>query len=117
MKTVRFASLVVLGVLLLSCKKDMTIESMCVEIVSYSEKIQPLIELNCSTSNCHDVWTAQGGVNLVYYEGVVDNADKILSVIQLDEGNSWLMPFEGPKLADSLIQHFKCWSNQGRLNN
>ena len=117
MKTVRFASLVVLGVLLLSCKKDMVTESKCVEIVSYSEKIQPLIELNCSTSNCHDAWTAEGGINLVSYAEVVDNADKILYVIQLDEGNSGLMPFEGPKLADSLIQHFKCWSNQGRLNN
>ena len=117
MNTISFASLVVLGVLLLSCKKDMATSPMCVELVSYSEKIQPLIELNCSTSDCHDAWTAEGGVNLTSYAEVVDNADKILYVIQLDEGNSGLMPFEGPKLADSSIRHFKCWSSQGRLNN
>lgn len=107
----------ILGVLFLSCKKDMAMDPMCEDIVSYNEKIQPLIEMNCSTTGCHDETGQQGGVNLVSYAGVRNNADKILSVIQLDEGNSALMPFGGPKLADSLIQHFNCWSNQGKLNN
>ena len=95
----------------------MASEPMCVETVSYSAKIQPLIEMNCSTTGCHDATGQQGGVNLVSYAGVRDNANNILSVIQLDEGNSGLMPFGGPKLADSLIQHFNCWVNQGKLNN
>jgi len=117
MKAARFSFVLVISVLLFSCEKDMATEPMCVEIVSYSEKIQPLIEMNCSTSNCHDVWTAQGGINLDSYEGVYDNADKILSVIQLGETNSGLMPLGGPKLADSSIRHFNCWSNHGKLNN
>ena len=57
----------------------MAAEPMCATIVSYSEKIQPLIEMNCSTSGCHDQTGQQGGVNLTSYEGVRDNADKILS--------------------------------------
>jgi len=117
MKAARFVFFVILGFHLLACEKDMAAEPMCATIVSYSEKIQPLIDMNCSTSGCHDQTGQQGGVNLTSYEGVRDNADKILSVIQLDQGNSGLMPLGGPKLADSSIRHFNCWSNHGKLNN
>lgn len=91
-------------------------EPTCVEEISFSEKVQPMIELNCSTSGCHDV-AAQGGVNLVSYIGVEANADKILNVIQLEDGNSDLMPIGGPRLPDSTIQQFNCWIQQGKLNN
>ena len=109
-------SCLLLVVLISSCKKDMAPVAECVEEVSYSAKIQPVIELNCSTSGCHDA-AAQGGVNLVSYIGVSANADKILNVIQLEEGNVDLMPLGGPRLADSTIEQFNCWIQQGKLNN
>ncbi len=100
-----------------SCRKDVAPAPTCVEEISYSAKIQPLMDLNCSTSGCHDANTAQSGVDLSNYAGVNANATGVLTVIQLEEGNPGLMPLGGPRLADSLIQQFSCWIEQGKLDN
>lgn len=107
------ALLVLVGVL--ACKKDQTPPAECVDVVSFAADVAPIIEVNCSTSGCHDA-TASGGINLLSYVGVEANATRILNVISHDAGFV-PMPLGGDKLADSLIQKVDCWIRQGKMNN
>ena len=74
-----------------------------------------MVLTSCGTSGCHAV----GGVFpvLTNYDEISANAQNILSRIQLDPTNVQLMPFGGPKLADSIIQNFQFWIDQGLLDN
>lgn len=101
--------------ILFSCKKDVTPVQLCVEEVSFAETIQPFIELNCSTSGCHDA-SASGGYEFLDFPSVSTNASIILNVIK-HEGGFSPMPMNGPKTADSTILQFQCWIEQGKLNN
>ena len=100
-----------------SCTKDKTSLSAasCPDTISYSNQIKPMIDLNCSTSGCHDA-TNSGGYNLTTYSNIAANANTILSVIKQEPGYS-PMPLGGAQLADSLIQQFECWVIQGKLEN
>ena len=109
--------ILILGVLfvMVSCKSD-KIEPAnpnCPDEVSFSQTIEPLITSNCGS--CHGT----GGTPpaLTNHTEISSSADNIIARIQLDPTNSQLMPFGGPKLADSTIQQFKCWVDQGKLNN
>lgn len=106
-----------LSFFVVSCKSDKItpIDADCPELVSFSEKIEPLINTNCATSGCH----AAGFTSptLTTHAEIAANANQILVRIQKDPTSNQLMPFGGPKLADSLIQQFKCWVNQGSLDN
>ncbi len=108
-------AIVVLGVFIFSCKKDKTLEVNCFEEVSYAQEIQPLIEMNCTVSGCHDV-AEEGGYNFTSYESVFEHADLILASITHGSGVT-PMPLGEPKLADSLIVKFICWKNSGKLEN
>lgn len=108
-----FGFLVLLG----SCKQDKitAFSNDCPDFISFQESIEPMINTNCSTSGCH-----AAGFNspeLVTYEDIANNTDIILNRLQKDPTDSQLMPLGGPKLADSLIQQFKCWVAQGALDN
>lgn len=117
-------SLGLLFILLLgSCTKDRAEEvvvlnpSVCDSVqVSYSADIQPVIQLNCSVSGCHDGGTVAGGYNFSTHSEVSSNISTILCAIRHRPGCS-PMPKFAAKLADSTIQDFDCWDIQGRLNN
>lgn len=100
-----------------SCKQDKVVPLMenCNVLVSYQESIEPLILNSCGTSGCHAV----GGTLpvLTNYNQISVNSQNILIRMQLDPTNVQLMPFGGPKLADSIIQNFECWIEQGTLDN
>lgn len=105
--------------LLMSCKQDkivpFIVEEECPDQISFSQDVQPLINTNCSTSGCH-----AAGFNsptLLTHADVDANATSILARMQKDPTDSQLMPFGGPKLADSLIQKINCWIDQGKLDN
>ncbi|MDX2359814.1 MAG: hypothetical protein QNK23_03335 [Crocinitomicaceae bacterium] len=98
-----------------SCKKDMAPDPECVEEISYATHVKPMLDMNCTTTSCHDAATA-GGYNLVSHSSVSANAEVILSVIS-HESEFTAMPLGGAKFADSLIQNFNCWIKQGKLNN
>ena len=97
-----------------SCDKDKTtltnVNLNCPDTISFAAKIQPMLNDNCI--GCHSA----GGTapNLTTHSSVSANASAILNSMK---GVPQLMPQGGPALADSLIQYFECWINQGKLNN
>ena len=102
----------------LSCKKDVAavpIPPECLDTISYSNFVQPLIDANCTTSGCHDASSA-GGYTFMTYINVSTNADAIYSAISHD-GTLTNMPLGSPKINDSLIQQVYCWIAQGTLDN
>lgn len=102
-------------VLIASCKKDKTEIPTCVEEISYAQQVKLVLDLNCTTAGCHDA-SAAGGYNLITHTNVAANAELILSVINHESGFT-PMPMGGSQLADSTIQHFSCWIEQGKQNN
>jgi hypothetical protein len=107
--------------LIFSCRKDkvqeVTIQpEECGETVSYTNEIQPFLDINCSTSGCHNANSGSAGYVLETHTQISDNADVILSVIRHESGFS-PMPQGSPKLNDSTIQKMECWISQGKLFN
>lgn len=106
---------------MVACKKDKVpvvpiVVSDCPDTISFSTQIEPIMVANCSVSGCHGGGSTAGGYNLEGYANISANANTILTVIK-HEGGLAPMPQGGNKLADSLIQQFKCWKDQGTLNN
>lgn len=104
-----------------SCRKDKAPNSVlmplvCADTVSYFTKIGPLIQQNCATSGCHDAVNSSAGYNLTTHTSISANAEIILKTMKHDPQVA-SMPFGSDKLADSIIQQFECWMNQGKLNN
>lgn len=110
-----------ISLLAVSCRRDkVDIEpidpSDCTETISYSQDIQPMLDINCSTSGCHNSNTGAAGYILETHAQVEEHAQIILSVIRHESGFS-AMPQGSPKLNDSIIKQFKCWIDQGKLFN
>jgi hypothetical protein len=101
-----------------SCNKDkvvvLPIVGDCIDTVSFSSEIEPMIVQNCSTSGCHDSGAA-AGYNLIGHSNIALN-DSIISVV-INHQNNKPMPLGQPQLVDSLRQKFECWRSQGELNN
>ena len=105
--------------ILLSCKKEKAAETAfvyeCTSTISYANFIaKDIINKSCNTSGCHA--DNAGGKTWSGHTEVSENADLIYSVISHEPGAKQ-MPFGGAKLSDSLIAQFKCWIDQGKLNN
>ncbi len=86
-------------------------EVICTSTISFSQQVAPMIEENCS--GCHGSGAGTSPV-LSNYTEISENADKIIHALR---GTPQLMPEGGPALADSLIQQFQCWLQQGKMNN
>ena len=103
----------------LSCRKDkveevILVEEECPEERSFSQDILPIINNNCSTSNCHNSNVQAGGYVFEDYNQIEQHADIMLTAIS---GPNPTMPQGLDPLPDSLIQTFDCWIKQGKLNN
>ncbi len=114
-----FLSLVC-GIAVNSCTKDKTLvnpleELNCTPNISFSTTIAPIIQQNCSTTDCHDA-AASGNYEFLTHASISSNSDVILRSMK-HEANVIAMPYELPKLPDSLIQKFECWVLQGKLDN
>ncbi len=105
--------------ILTACRKEKApftpVSSDCPNTISFQTQIKTLMDNNCSTSGCHDA-TGQAGYVLTNHSQVSLHANQILKVIRHEAGVE-NMPQGAPKLADSLIQQFSCWINQGKPNN
>jgi len=108
--------------ILSSCLKDKTtdqgnvVPSACVDTIFFQDEIMgEIMDVSCNTAGCHDNGTAQSGYVIENYAQVSANADFFLNVMNHSAGSP--MPYGGDKLADSLIQKFECWIEQGKLNN
>jgi hypothetical protein len=98
-----------------SCAKDKvpTEFTGCGDIVSFSQDIQPLVEINCV--GCHNEVAPANDVILTNHTRISNEANRMLNSMQASGID--LMPFGGPPLNDSLIQLFQCWILQGKLDN
>lgn len=108
-------------VVLMSCRKDkVEVEPIdpeqCTETISYTNDIQPVLDVNCSTSGCHNANSGSAGYVFETHAQVAEHADIILSVIRHESGFS-PMPQGGQKLNDTIIENFECWVDQGKLFN
>lgn len=109
------ASLIALFFVALSCTKERAPLNDCINEISFSQDISPMISFNCSVAGCHDA-SASGGYIFENYDQISSNASIILSVIRHDDGVN-PMPLGASKLPDSVIQQFTCWMNQGKKDN
>lgn len=98
-----------------SCKKDKASAFSCTDEVSFSQQVEPLINMNCSVSGCHDA-TAEGGYEFKDHATISAAADAIIAAINHESGVT-PMPLGSDKLPDSSIQLVVCWSSAGKLDN
>lgn len=117
-KKVAFFGLI--GLLWGACTRDRVIPipisaADCTEAVNYTNQVGPIIQQNCSTSGCHDA-TASGGYEFSSYSDVSLSAETILKAMKHEAG-ILPMPYDQPKLADSVIRKFECWMLQGKPEN
>lgn len=115
------AGTVLLAGLTASCTKANVsqyhvLSSDCPDTISFAAKIQPLVQASCATGGCHDASSAAGGYNLTTHDNIAANASIMLSAMRWENGTA-AMPDGGDQLADSLLQQFSCWIQQGKLNN
>ena len=96
--------------------QDTTDTNSMAQPISYSAVIEPLMNINCATSFCHDDGTGADGKKLTNHARVSSFADEILLSIQHDPASS-AMPQGASKLPDSSITHFDTWIKEGKLNN
>lgn len=103
---------------ILSCETDKVglQNPECPTEISFSSQVQPLIQTNCSTSGCHAT-PGPGKPALNTHAEISANASQIRNVIKKNPGDPLFMPLGGQKLADSLIQQFGCWIEQGLKDN
>ena len=98
-----------------SCRKDKvqsTIDPNCIDTVSFSQVVLPIIQQNCT--GCHDVGNSTP-YTLTNHTNISSNATPVIGSMH---GQSYhLMPQGGPALPDSIIQFVQCWISQGKLNN
>ncbi len=85
--------------------------------VSFANDIMPILN-SAGCVGCHNSAGASGNVNLADYDNAMipaKNGD-LLSSIERD-GNASFMPQGGQKLPENQIQLFRCWIDQGVLDN
>ena len=86
--------------------------------VSYASTINPIMQLNCASSGCHNSTTVASGYDLSTYNGLVlaINSGTLLPAIK-HTGSLPFMPQTGARMADCDIQKIETWINAGAQQN
>ena len=91
--------------------------------IDYTSEIQPIFDLNCTFSNCHDSASPAGGLNLLTYASlmsasVIDagnpSGSELYDRIIRAETSPGDMPPTG-SLSDEQIELIETWINDGAL--
>ncbi|MDG1913658.1 MAG: hypothetical protein P8I55_03605 [Crocinitomix sp.] len=109
------------GLTLTACLKDKSVEPIptgaCADTVYFNDDLLvPLFNNSCNVSGCHSAEDAAAGRIFVAHDSISNHADEIFLTISHDVSKT-PMPIGGDKIADSLIQKFDCWIQQGKLDN
>lgn len=95
--------------------------------VSFSKHIQPVLELKCSSSGCHNNETRAGGIALtswaqttadpnIIFPGEPENS-KLVWAIEARAGVPPMPPVGFPPLTFEQIRGIKTWISEGANNN
>lgn len=95
--------------------------------VSYQQDIQPIFDLKCSNSGCHDNASMAGGVSLstwanttadpgVVFPGKPDNS-RLVWTIEHYAGEPPMPPVGYPSLTQNQIRGIRTWIQEGAKNN
>lgn len=115
MKNYTIIIMALIGWMILSCKKDKTIELECTEEISFSADVQPIIMNSCAVSGCHTGANPANNMNFSTYEIVFANRVLIGKSVRHESGVT-PMPV-GPQLNADEITKISCWIEQGAPNN
>jgi len=96
--------------------------------VSYSQHIQPVLNVKCAISGCHDNATAAGGYAMTSYTNVFripliipnePNASHMYLAVTAQGGLTPMPPVYAsvPPMSDKEIQGLKTWIEEGAKNN
>ncbi|MHB1051288.1 MAG: c-type cytochrome domain-containing protein [Bacteroidota bacterium] len=124
----RFAIIIVLGIFFASCKDDSNPVSKIEDIVfpesniSYYRTIQPLFNIACATSGCHDIQTKASNLDLSDYTGIKQrfydvvipgdtSLSRLIWSIEARAGSAAMPPFRS--LTFNQIRGFKIWIMEG----
>ena len=103
-----------------SCTKEKTpepIPEVCVnDTILFSTRVQPIIDMSCATSGCHDAGGSSGGYVFENHTQISSNIDIILKTINHDP-SVVPMPYFQEKLPQDTIDVINCWNVQGALDN
>jgi len=83
----------------------------CSTTQSFSTKVNPIIQANCTNAGCHDATSSNGPGALITYQRIFDNRAAIRSAVQ-----SGLMP-KDHALSAAQKTAIICWIDQGAANN
>lgn len=106
-----------------SCSKDQTpepiIEEPAVDVCdsiskAFASNVMPIFQDNCVS--CHSGSFPSGGIKLADHNDISTNLTVVLKTINHESGVT-PMPYQLPKLSDSLIQVIECWAADGAPNN
>ena len=89
----------------------------CDSTISFTSDVTPILTGSCAFAGCHGNGSAQSGVNLSNYSGVVaavENKNMVASIKH--EAGVRPMP-QGGKLSDADIKTIECWVVNGMANN
>lgn len=121
-KLVGLGVFIALAVFIHSCTKDVAQKPTAIDCNgvnadsnTYNITIKPILDNYCAYGGCHDAFTKESGVNLSDYSNVVSAFENksALCTIKHESGCGVGMPYNDPKLADSLITYIECWANNG----
>ena len=101
---------------IMSCnQEEINIPTRCEELsVSYKNDLLPIIESKCSLASCHDIAFKWGDFDT--YEDLKERADNGQLWLRISVTGS-MPPAGNPKLTNEELELFKCWLNDGALNN
>lgn len=113
----------IVGIALSACLKDKTVEPIappagpCADTIFFeADLMTEIFNPSCNIVGCHDNASASAGYVLDNHAQIAAGSTNILKALKHEAGVS-PMPQGSPKLADSLIQKFECWIEQGKPNN
>lgn len=85
--------------------------------VGFQERVEPILNSNCSFSGCHDSNTSAAGLDLTIFSEISRTAKSGILVNRLNGIGGNQMPLSANPLSDCQIKTIETWVSEGALNN
>ncbi len=129
MKKAILRILVLLSLISFSCDDQINVptdDEIPESNISYNKHIQPVFNVRCATSGCHDDQTKSAGLSLTSYQNTTSsyvfvypgNPDASLLVLSIEGKSTYPMPPPGRlPLTQKQIKAIRTWVAEGAKNN